>query len=76
MGSLIYLFLYKSGFMFFVTKTGKVSSNPGKAHFEGLLQLFRYIRENKKLGFKYYAKIEDAPLSELLRQSRKKLRTN
>ena len=27
------------------------------------------IRYNKKLGLYYYAKIEDAPLSELLRQA-------
>ena len=38
----------------------------GKAHFEGLLHLLRYIRDNKNLGLKYYSKIEDVPLYDLL----------
>ena len=37
----------------------KVSSNPGKVHFEGLVHLLRYIRDNKNLGLKYYADIND-----------------
>ena len=28
--------------------------------------MLRYIRDSKNLGLKYYAKIEDAPLSEIL----------
>ena len=51
---------------FVVHKLGKCSSNTGKVHFEGLVHLLRYIRDSKNLGLKYYAKIEDAPLSELL----------
>ena len=39
-------------------------SNPGNVKFEGLVHLVRFIRDNKNLGFKYYAWIEDAPLSE------------
>ena len=46
----------------------KISSDPGKVHFEGLVQLLKYIRDNKNLRLKYYAKREDAPLSDLLRQ--------
>ena len=44
------------------------SPDPGKVHFEILLHLLRYIRDNKTLGLKYYADINDAHLSELLRQ--------
>ena len=43
-------------------------SNTGKVYFEGLVQLLRYIRDSKNLGLIYYAKIEDAPLLNLLRQ--------
>ena len=45
----------------------KFSSNTGKVHFEGLVHLMRYIRDRYNLGLKYYANIEDAPLSDLLR---------
>ena len=38
-------------------------------HFELLVHLVRYIRHNKTLGLKYYADINDAPVSELLKQA-------
>ena len=46
------------------------SSNPGKVHSEVFVHLLRYIRDNRNLVLKYYAKIEDAPISELFRQYR------
>ena len=46
------------------------SSNPGKVHLEGLVRLLRYIRDNKNFIFRYYSKIEDAPISDFLRQVR------
>ena len=55
---------------FVVHKLAKLSSNPGKVHFEGLVQLLRYIMYNKSLILRYYSKIEDTPLTELLRQAR------
>ena len=57
-------------FSFVVQKLEMFSSNPGKVHFEGLLHLLRYIRGNNTLGLKYYANMNDAPLSDLLRQGR------
>ena len=45
-------------------------SNTTKVHFEALVHLLGYIRDNKNLGLKYYAKIEDAPLSDLFIQVR------
>ena len=51
---------------FSVHKLAKFSANPGKVHFEGLIHLFRYIRDNKTLGLKYYADINDAPVTDLL----------
>ena len=56
-------------FSFAVHKLAKNSSNPGKVHFEGLVHLLRYIRDNNTLGLKYYAYMNDAPLTELLRQA-------
>ena len=54
---------------FAVHKLAKFSDNPGKVHFEGLVHLLRYIRDNKTLGLNYYADLNDAPVTDLLRQS-------
>ena len=54
---------------FSVHTLAKFSSNYGKVHFEGLVHLLRYIRDNKNLGLIYYTKIEDAAISDLLRQA-------
>ena len=66
MGSLIYLLPTIADFCFSVHNLEMFLSNPGKVNFEGLVQLLRYIRDNKNLGLKYYSKIEGAPLSDLL----------
>ena len=52
---------------FAVHKLAKVSANPGKVHFEGLVHLLRYIRDNKTLDLKYYSDMNDAPVTDLLR---------
>ena len=54
---------------FAVHKLARFLSKPGKVHFEGLVHLIRYIRDNKTLGLNYYVDINDAPLYGLLRQA-------
>ena len=54
---------------FAVHKLAKFSANPGKVNFEGLIHFLGYIRDNKTLGLKYYAYLNDAPVSDLLRQA-------
>ena len=54
---------------FSVHKLETFSANPGKIHFEGLVNILRYIRDNKTLGLKYYADMNDAPVTDLLRQA-------
>ena len=56
-------------FNFAVQKLSKLSANPGKVHFEGLVNLLIYIRENKTLVLKYYADMNDAPVYDLLIQA-------
>ena len=46
-----------------------VSSNPGKVQFEVLVHLFIYIRDNKTLGLKYFAYMNDSPVTNLLIQA-------
>ena len=60
--------VYKSGLAFCSTQVSKVSANPGKVQFKGLIHLLRYIRDNKTLVLKYYADMNDAPVTDLLRQ--------
>ena len=50
-------------------KLAKFSANPGKVHIGGLVHLLRYIRDNKTLGLKYYDDLNDAPVTDLLRQT-------
>ena len=54
---------------FAVYKLAKFSANPGKVHFEGLIHLLRYIRDNKPLSLKYYADLNDTPVTDPLRQA-------
>ena len=51
-----------------MNKLEKFSEKYGKVHFEILVHLLSYIRDSNTLGFKYYANINDAPVSDLLRQ--------
>ena len=67
-GSFIYLLSTRVYLSFEVHKLAKFSANPGKVHFEILMHLLRYIRDNKTLGLNYYADMDDAPVNDLLRQ--------
>ena len=69
MDSLVYILSTRVDLSFVVHKLAKISVNPGKVHFEGLIRLLRYIRGIKTLGLKYYADLNDAPVTDLLRQS-------
>ena len=68
-GSLICLLFARVHLSFSVHKLTKFSSNPGKVHFERLVNLFRYIRDNKTWRLNYYADMKDAHLSNLLIQA-------
>ena len=54
---------------FAVQKLANFSSNPGKVHFEGLVNLLRHNRYNNTLGLNYHYDMKYAPLSDLLRQA-------
>ena len=68
-GSSIYLLSTRLELSFAVHKLGKFSANSGKVHYEGLVHILRYIRDNKTLGLKYYADMNDVPVPDLLRQA-------
>ena len=54
---------------FAVHKLAKFSVNPGKVQFDGFIHLLRYISDNKTLSLKYYAYLNDAPVTDILRQA-------
>ena len=62
-GSLIYLLSTRVDLSFAVHTLEIFLANPGIVHFEVLLHLLRYIRDNKTLVLKYYTNITDAPVS-------------
>ena len=68
-GSLVYLFSTRVDLSFSVHKLAKFSADPGRVHFEGLIHLLRYVSYNKTLGLKYYSDMNDAPVTNLLRQT-------
>ena len=75
-GSLIYLFSTRVDLSFAVHNLEKFSANHGKVHFEGLINLWGYNRDNKTLVLKYYAYLNDAPVTDILRQANIKTKTH
>ena len=69
MGLLIYLLSTRVDLGFAVHQVAKFSANPGKVHFEVFIHFLRYIRDNKTFGLKYYADLNDVPVTDLLRQA-------
>ena len=67
--SLIYLLSTIVDLSFSVHKLAKFSANNGKVHFEGLIHLLIYIRDNKTLCLINYADLNNAPVTDLLRQA-------
>ncbi|MGH7954596.1 MAG: reverse transcriptase domain-containing protein, partial [Gloeomargaritales cyanobacterium] len=65
-GALIYLNYTRPDIVFAVMKLVKFNNNPGRQHFEGLIHLLGYIRDNPHFGIKYYSNLVDAPVTKLL----------
>ena len=68
-GSLIYLMNTRPDITFAVTKLAKFMRSPGRPHFKALIHLLGYLRDNAEYGLKYYRKIEDSAVHELLCQN-------
>ena len=50
-------------------KLAMFSANTDNVNFEVLIHLLRHVGDNKTLGLKYYADLNDAPVTDLLRQA-------
>ena len=67
--SLIYLLSTRLDLSCAMHKLAKFSINLSKLHFEGLVHILRYIWDNNSFGLKYYADMNDAAVSDLLRDN-------
>jgi hypothetical protein len=65
-GSLIYLSMTRTDIIFAVNKLAKYMRKPGKVHFEALIHLLRYLRDNSSYGICFYSIIKDAPIYQML----------
>ena len=53
-------------FIFAVNKLAKYTRKPGKVHFEALIHLLRYLRDNSLYGIRFYSVIEESPIYQML----------
>ena len=65
---MIYIFSTRVDLCFEVHNMEKLTSHTSKVHPGGLVQLLRYIKDNKNLGLKYYSRIDDEHLYDLMRK--------
>jgi hypothetical protein len=65
-GSLIYLRMTRCDIVYAVNKLAKFTRLPGRVHFDVLLHLLRYLRDNALLGIRFYSDLFRAPLIKML----------
>jgi hypothetical protein len=65
-GSLIYLSMTRTDIIYAVNKLAKFTRKPGKLHFEAIIHLLRYLRDNSLYGVRFYSNIADAPIYQML----------
>jgi len=65
-GSLIYLGMTRCDIVYVVNKLAKFKRIPGRVHFNVLLHLLRYLRDNLLLGIRFYSDLFRAPLIKTL----------
>jgi len=68
-GALIYLAQTRPDIAFAVNKLAKFSRSPGIKHFEAILHLLRYLRDNIYLGLRFYSDVKDSPIYKNLRDN-------
>jgi hypothetical protein len=69
-GSLIYLSMTRTDIIYAVNKLAKFTRKPGKLHFEAIVHLLRYLRDNSLYGVRFYSNIADAPIYQMLQNQK------
>jgi hypothetical protein len=65
-GSLIYLTLTRTDILYAVNKLAKFDHRPGKTHFDALVHVLRYLRDNIFWGLRFYSDISTSPVHHVL----------
>ncbi|MFN9983118.1 MAG: hypothetical protein ACK53Y_24540, partial [bacterium] len=56
----------RTDIIYAVNKLAKFTRKPGKTHFEALIHLLRYLRDNTLWGVRFYSDIFDSPIHQML----------
>jgi len=56
----------RTDIIYAVNKLAKLTRKPGKTHFEALIHLLRYLCDNTLCGVRFYCKISDSPIYQML----------
>jgi len=56
----------RTDIIYAVNKLAKFTRKPGKLHFEAIVHLLRYLRDNSLYGVRFYSNIADAPIYQML----------
>ncbi len=65
-GSLIYLEMTHVDISYAVIKMAKYTRKPGRKHFDTIIHLLRYLRDNSHPGLRYHSEISESPLTRML----------
>jgi hypothetical protein len=65
-GSLIYLGMTRTDILYAVNKVAKFTKHPGRKHFDALIHVLRYLRDNTYLGIRFYHDVTEAPITKML----------
>jgi hypothetical protein len=63
------LALTRTDIIYAVNKLAKFTRNPGKKHFEALIHLLRYLRDNPNLGVTFYSDEKRSPIYQSLMEN-------
>ena len=65
-GSLIYLAMTRCDICYAVNKLAKFTRHPGRVHFNALIHVLRYLRDNSLLGIRFYSEPAQSPLMSMI----------
>jgi hypothetical protein len=56
----------RTDILYAVNKLAKYTRRPGRNHFEAILHLLRYLRDNTLYGVRFYSEIDESPIYQML----------
>jgi hypothetical protein len=56
----------RTDIIYAVNKLAKITKCPGKTHFEALIHVLCYLRDNSTVGIRFYSNLSEAPITKML----------